>query len=61
MGHQDLETPTVWEETIMSTWAAFQQSSVKPSQTDSVASIFGILHRFMILSSVIAPLYERHQ
>ena len=55
MNHTDLEPPTAWEEQIMWSWATFQESIVQPSQNDSIASIFGIVYRFMTLSSVIAP------
>ncbi len=55
----DLGLPTrkddILDEIAISSWAAFQQAHVTPRRSDSVAPLFVVLHRFMLLSSIIAP------
>ena len=46
----------IFDETAISSWAAFQEGHLKSAGPNNISPLFSILHRFMYLSSVIAPI-----
>ena len=53
----DLPTPKddTLDEIAMSSWAAFQEAHIRPTGSSWISLLFSVLHRFMLLSSTIAP------
>lgn len=53
----DLPSPKedILDEIAISSWATFQEAHIEPKGSHRTAPLFGVLHRFMLLSSTIAP------